>query len=180
MSTVGSSKRKHESDSEEDESGGVTRVVVQDVKSGDAAGGNKGELGVVLNLQPIIINCTGSIKDGQSGNCNLKEMNNVKTSKEVKPLKNHALEKSIGTSWMNKIMKLKCKRTEDNKDAKVVGVSLDEENNPVWKLACDDHGGKYKYLNKQDMEDVEEMNMQGKRFDGFNIFPRPRTQRRPN
>ena len=84
----------------------------------------------------------------------------MKTPKEVKTLKNGALEKSLGTNWMKKIIKLRCAKTGENVNAKVVGVNLNDDGEPVWKLSCDDHGGKYIYLKQKDMEVVEEWNRQ--------------------
>ena len=92
-----------------------------------------------------------------------------------------AILETLGTNWMKKTFKLKCAKTGSNVNANVVGVNLNDDGEPVWKLSCDDHGGKYIYLDQKDMKDVEEWNAQnnGKnRFDSFIIFHRQHWERR--
>lgn len=172
-------KKAGERESEDDK----FQFAVDNVNAGDAGCGTSGgEVGLVVNFQPIIVNCTGSNCQGENGNNNVKDVKNVKNVKYGKRLRNRALEQSLGTNWMNKIIKLRCANTNDPVDAKVVGVKLDDDtNNPVWRLSCDDHGGQYLYLNLDEMQDAVEFNAQnnGKnRFNGFAIFPRYRYEQR--
>lgn len=175
-----SKKRAVESESE-DESEVRVRVVVDNVKAGDASCGISGEVGVVFNVQPIIVNCNGSKNDGENGNCKNNDVKNLKSHKQVKTLKNAALEKTLGTNWMKKTFKLKCAKTGSNVNAKVVGVNLNDDGEPVWKLSCDNHGGKYIYKKKKDLEDVEEWmahNNGKNRFGGFIIHHKERWEKR--
>ena len=96
---ISSSKKRAVESESEDESEVRVRVVVDNVKAGDASCGISGEVGVVFNVQPIIVNCNGSKNDGENGNCKNNDVKNLKSHKQVKTLKNAALEKTLGTNW---------------------------------------------------------------------------------
>ena len=99
---------------------------------------------------------------------------------EKPPVVDSALEEVLGldVKYMNSEVVLKCSTTdEDDVRATVVGVALNKDAIPVWKLACGVGFNKvFKFFNQDEMKNAVKLNVHGETL-SLPIFKRKRGQK---